>query len=168
MSDQYKLIILPKAQKDIRGIILYIARELMAPHAALNLQDEFQKEINSLAKMPKRIKNVDEQPWKDAGIRKTRVKNYYIYFLVDDEEMAVKVNAVIYPLLRERVHYLKETEKGREEMCQIMENRINEEKIELAKKAIARGKLSLEEIAETLSLPLAFVQELARPKAVMA
>jgi plasmid stabilization system protein ParE len=96
MSDQYKLIILPEAQKDIRGIILYIARELMAPQAALNLQDEFQKEINSLAKMPKRIKTVDEQPWKDAGIRKTRVKNYYIYFLVDDEEMAVKVNAVIY------------------------------------------------------------------------
>ena len=52
-------------------------------------------------------------------------------------------------------------------MCQIMENRINEEKIELAKKAIARGKLSLEEIAETLSLPLAFVQELARPQTVM-
>ena len=96
MSDQYKLIILPEAQKDIRGIILYIARELMAPQAALNLQDEFQKEINSLSKMPKRIKTVDEQPWKDAGIRKTRVKNYYIYFLVDDEEMAVKVNAVIY------------------------------------------------------------------------
>jgi len=46
--------------------------------------------------MPKRIKTVDEQPWKDIGLRKTRVKNYYIYFLVDDEEMAVKVNAVIY------------------------------------------------------------------------
>ena len=96
MSDQYRLIVLPEAQKDIRGIILYIARELMAPQAALNLQDEFQKEINSLANMPKRIKTVDEQPWKDAGIRKTRVKNYYIYFIVDDDEMAVKVNAVIY------------------------------------------------------------------------
>lgn len=96
MSDQYKLIILPEAQKDLREIILYIVRELAAPQAALNLQDEFQKEINSLARMPKRIKTVDEQPWKDAGIRKTRVKNYYIYFLVDDEEMAVKVNAVIY------------------------------------------------------------------------
>ena len=96
MSEQYRLIILPEAQKDIRNIILYIARELAAPQAALNLQDEFQKEINSLAEMPKRIKTVDEQPWKDAGIRKTRVKNYYIYFLVDDEEMAVKVNAVIY------------------------------------------------------------------------
>ena len=96
MSDQYRLIILPEAQKDIREIVLYIARELAAPQTALNLQDEFQREINSLAKMPKRIKTVDEQPWKDAGIRKTRVKNYYIYFLVDDAEMAVKVNAVIY------------------------------------------------------------------------
>ena len=96
MSDQYRLIILPEAQNDIRGIILYIARELMAPQAALNLQTEFQKEIKSLANMPKRIKTVDEQPWKDAGIRKTRVKNYYIYFIVDDEKMAVKVNAVIY------------------------------------------------------------------------
>ena len=70
MSDEYKLIILPEAQKDIRDIIIYIAKEL--------------------------IKTVDEQPWKDAGIRKTRVKNYYIYFLVDDDEMSVKVNAVIY------------------------------------------------------------------------
>ena len=96
MSDQYKLIILPEAQKDIREIVLYIARDLAAPQAALNLQDEFQKEINSLARMPKRIKTVDLQPWKDAGIRKIRVKNYYIYFLVDDAEMAVKVNAVIY------------------------------------------------------------------------
>ena len=96
MSEQYRLIILPEAQKDIRSIILYIARELAAPQAALNLLDEFQKEIHSLAKMPKRIKTVDEQPWKNAGIRKTRVKNYYIYFFVDDEEMAVKVNAVIY------------------------------------------------------------------------
>ena len=96
MSDQYKLIILPEAQQDIRNIVLYIAGELAAPQAALNLQAEFEKEIRSLSKMPNRIKTVDEQPWKDAGIRKTRVKNYYIYFLVDDDEMAVKVNAVIY------------------------------------------------------------------------
>ncbi len=96
MSDRYKLIILPEAQKDIRGIVVYIVKELMAPQAALDLQDEFQKAIKSLERAPKRIKTVDEQPWKNAGIRKIRVKNYYIYFLVDDEEMAVKVNAVIY------------------------------------------------------------------------
>ena len=96
MSDLYKLIILPEAQKDIRDIVLYIARELAAPQAALNLQAAFEKEIRTLAGRPKRIKTVNEQPWKDTGIRKIRIKNYYIYFLVDDEEMAVKVNAVIY------------------------------------------------------------------------
>lgn len=96
MSDQYRLIILPGAQQDIRSIVLYIARELAAPQAALNLQKELENGIKSLAKMLKHIKTVDEQPWKDAGVRKTRVRNYYIYFLVDDEEMAVKVNAVIY------------------------------------------------------------------------
>lgn len=93
---EYKLIILPEAQRDIRDIVIYIARELTAPQAALNLQDEFEKAIKSLSDRPKRIKTVNEQPWKDVGIRKIRVKNYYIYFLVDDDEMAVKVNAVIY------------------------------------------------------------------------
>ena len=96
MSKQYKLIILPEAQKDIREIVIYIARELAAPQAALNLQAEFEKGINTLAERPKRIKTVNEQPWKDTGIRKIRVKNYYIYFLVDDDKMAVKINAVIY------------------------------------------------------------------------
>ena len=96
MSEEYKLIMLPEAQKDIRDIVIYIARELAAPQAALNLQDDIEKEINSLKFKPKRIRTVDEEPWKSVGIRKTRVKNYYIYFLVDDKEMAVKINAVIY------------------------------------------------------------------------
>lgn len=66
------------------------------------------------------------------------------------------------PILRERVRVLKETEGGRQEVCQIMENRINEEKIELAKDAIIKGDLALEQIAAVLKLPLAFVQELAK------
>ena len=53
---------------------------------------------------------------------------------LDSPHASVDASEIINPLLRERVHYLKETEGGREEMCQIMENRINEEKIELAKK----------------------------------
>lgn len=96
MADQYKLIILPEAQKDIRDIVVYIARDLMAPQAALALQDDLEERIRSLGVQPKRFKSVDEQPWKDAGIRKTRVKNYYIYYLIDDKDKAVKIIAVIY------------------------------------------------------------------------
>ena len=68
------------------------------------------------------------------------------------------------PLLRNRVSYLKETEGGREEVCKIVEDLITEEKIEMAKAAIAEGDLTLEQIAKTLRLPLPFVQELAKLK----
>lgn len=96
MSAKYRLIILPEAQKDIREIVLYIARELAAPQAALNLQDAFREGINSLAKMPERVKTVDEQSWKDAGVRKIRIKNYYIYFVISEADHVVKIMAVIY------------------------------------------------------------------------
>lgn len=96
MSDYYKPIILPEAQHDIKEIVLYIAQELFSPQAALNLQDAFQEEIRKLSYMPTRIESIDEEPWGSQGVRKIRVKNYYIYFIVDDNEMAVKVNAVIY------------------------------------------------------------------------
>ena len=96
MSKYYKLIILPEAQKDIRDIIIYIVKELEAPKAALNLQETFKKTIDSLKEKPKRIRLIDEQPWKNIGVRKTRVKNYYIYFLVDDLELTVKILAIIY------------------------------------------------------------------------
>ena len=107
MSDMYTPIILPEAQKDIREIVLYIARELAAPQAALSLEEKFRETIDSLRKNPQRIKTVDDQPWKDAGIRKTRVKNYYIYFIIDDEKMQVKVNAVIY-VGRDQVRQMEE------------------------------------------------------------
>ena len=57
MSAKYKLIILPEAQKDIREIVLYVARELAAPQAALDLQDAFHDGMKNLVKMPERIKS---------------------------------------------------------------------------------------------------------------
>jgi len=72
---------------------------------------------------------------------------------------------IINPVLRERVRYLKETEEGVEEMCELMDNRINEEKeeqkIELATEAIKEGDLSLNRIATLFKLPLSFVEELS-------
>ena len=79
-----------------------------------------------------------------------------------------KAEDILSPILRERVRVLKETEGGRQEVCQIMENWINEEKIELAKNAIKKGSLTLEQIADVLELPLAFVQELAKTTPIYA
>ena len=110
MSELYDLIILPEAELDIRNIVMYIAIELAAPQAALNLQRIIEKEIRSLSYMPDRIRLVDEQPWRAAGIRRTRVKNYFIYFFIDENRMTVYINAVIYSG-RDQTQQLRERNK---------------------------------------------------------
>ena len=70
--------------------------------------------------------------------------------------------------MRDRVRILKETEGGREEVCQLMEDRITEEKIEMAKDEIRLGELTLEQISRAFKLPLPVVQELARTQSVSA
>ena len=45
---------------------------------------------------PYRVKCIDEQPWGELGFRKIRVKNYYVYFWVDENKREVQILAVIY------------------------------------------------------------------------
>lgn len=72
---------------------------------------------------------------------------------------------MFYPELAKPVRHFKETEGGRSQVCKAMEEygkRIaTKEKEESALKMIARGKLTLKEIAEDLELPLKRVEELA-------
>lgn len=80
---------------------------------------------------------------------------------------------MFYPILARQVKYFKETEGGQEIMCQIFEDlaekraeeraeeRAIEEKKSFARRMIAKGKLSIEEIAEYTDLPIEEVKELA-------
>lgn len=82
---------------------------------------------------------------------------------------------MFYGILKDGMRHYKETQGGRTEMCKAIEKygkeqrlegksegRI-EEKIETAKRLIAKGKSSLEEIAEATELPLECVKEIAQP-----
>ena len=72
---------------------------------------------------------------------------------------------MFYPELAKQVKYFKETEGGREIVCQIFEElaekRVTEEKKAFACRLIARGKQTLEEIAEDTDLPLEEIKTLA-------
>lgn len=72
---------------------------------------------------------------------------------------------MFYPLLAEQVRHFKETEGGRKIMSKNVEDwamgKVLEDRKENAKKMIAKGKLTLDEIAEYASLPLEIVEELA-------
>ena len=92
----YKVRITAQAAEHLRGIREYIVREFKAPKTAKNMIRSLRKEMASLSKMPTRVKTIEEQPWGDKGIRKTRYKNYYIYFWISEETKTVQVIAVVY------------------------------------------------------------------------
>ena len=66
-----------------------------------------------------------------------------------------------YEELSRRVRHFKETEKGVDTMCDILDEMKNGVRIENARKMIKSGKLSLEDIAEYSGLSLDKVRELA-------
>ena len=80
---------------------------------------------------------------------------------------------MFYPILAKQLKYFKETEGGQNIMCQVFEDlaekraekRAEEARIEekkaLARRLIARGKLTIEEIAEDADLPIEVVRDLA-------
>jgi toxin ParE1/3/4 len=92
----YEVKVTRQAHGQIREIALYIANECCAPEAAQNLLDKLEASINDLAEMPKRHSLVDKEPWRSTGVRKVTVKNFLIYFWVDEENMKVLVTGVIY------------------------------------------------------------------------
>ena len=93
---KYKVKAVRQAKSHLTAIKEYIAFELLAPDTARNMLNLLRQSIQSLSDEPYRIKTIDEQPWGSQGIRKTRVKNYYIYFWIDEGNKCVYVIAVIY------------------------------------------------------------------------
>ncbi len=92
----YKVRITRQARNHLREIKAYITEMLRAPGTANNTISVLKKEIKSLSEMPERIKLTDEEPWRSEGVRRMRVKNYFVYFWIDEENGKVQVTSVVY------------------------------------------------------------------------
>ncbi len=93
---EYTVKITDYASVQLREIFQYIKYSLQAPETALQLLDLLEKQINSLSQFPNRISLTHEEPWRSCGIHKMPVKNYLIYFWIDETVKEVHVTAVIY------------------------------------------------------------------------
>lgn len=96
MSSKYEVRVTRQAMEQMKEIKTYISEELFVPETAERLLEEIKKKMISLAVLPKRHALVDEEPWKGENVRKIIVKNFLIYYWVDDEKCKVHVIAVIY------------------------------------------------------------------------
>ena len=94
--DEYKIKVTRQAKEHLALIREYIATELKEPAIAKRTLELLKKEMMSLQTMPYRVKCIDEQPWGELSFRKIRVKNYYVYFWVDENKREVQILAVIY------------------------------------------------------------------------
>ena len=93
---EYEVKVTEYAENELRGIAQYILNELKAPQAAINTLQAIRKEIKTLNRMPARIHQTPEEPWKSFGIRRMPVRNFYVYFWIDDEAFRVQVTNVVY------------------------------------------------------------------------
>lgn len=105
--DTYSIIITRQAKEQLANIRDYILYELKSLENARQTINRLFGEIKKLNYMPHRIKVIEEMPWKEYGIRKIRVKNYYIYYWINESEKTVFVVSVIY-VKRNQVKQLQE------------------------------------------------------------
>ena len=93
---EYEVRITLQAQAHLREIKDYIAQKLLAPEAAKSTVQRLGTVMAALSKMPKRVPLVEEEPWRAEGVRVRAVKNFLIYFWVNEAEKTVQIIAVIY------------------------------------------------------------------------
>ena len=93
---EYRVTLTPQATEQMHQTVLYIAQTLQEPQTAKRWADLLYKEIAGLNFMPSRYPLTDEEPWRTNGIHKMAVKNFLVYYLIDEESKSVSVTAVIY------------------------------------------------------------------------
>lgn len=96
MTDNYKVGYSADALSDLREIYAYIANELFVPETAAAQVGRIRKEVWSLNFMPARYALVEWEPWHSMKMHQLPVDNFIVYYLVDDEKMAVTVVRVFY------------------------------------------------------------------------
>jgi toxin ParE1/3/4 len=92
----YRVTLTPQATGQIQQTMLYIAQTLQAPQTAKHWADLLYHKIAGLRFMPARHPLTEEEPWHTKGIHKMPVKNFLIYYLIDEKSKSVIVTAVIY------------------------------------------------------------------------
>lgn len=94
--EQYAVKITEPARRQLQEIIRYIAEDLQEKRTAIRMLDTLEKELLSLSRLPNQVALTEEEPWNSAGIRKLPVKNYLVYFWVNEEQKQVQITAVVF------------------------------------------------------------------------
>ena len=94
--ETYDVIIWSAAKASMNDIADYIMTVLKAPEAADDTVLTIRKAIRDLNFMPQRYAILPEDFLEKEGIRRMQVRNYFVYFNVDEANMRVNILDVLY------------------------------------------------------------------------
>ena len=94
----YKVVYLPTARKQLEDAVMYIAIDLCAPDAAMNLADEVDQAVQKLKEMPYRFPIYHTLYAMKREIRSFPVKNYNVYYVIDEDSKTVEIWRVLHRL----------------------------------------------------------------------
>ena len=92
----YTLDVTNIAEEDILDTISYIANVLKAPAAANNLLDEIERHEEILENTPNIYPFVPDEYLAQRGLKFTRIKNYLLFYTVNEDERIVTVIRFLY------------------------------------------------------------------------
>lgn len=92
----YRVEYSQEALVDIKSIYTYISQILHAPLTARRQVNRIRKEIRDLEAFPTRYMLVEWEPWASMKMHRLPVDNYVVFYLVDEQAMAVKIVRIVY------------------------------------------------------------------------
>ena len=94
--DKYRVMLTPRARRDLDGIYAYIAERFLERQTAEGMLDALEEEIFSLETMPFRCAERNRGIYAGKGYRQLFVKNYTVVYRVDEAAKTVIVVTVRY------------------------------------------------------------------------
>ena len=92
----YDLFYTAKARDDLEGIYKYIAFSLQEPMTAGKLYQSITAAVHSLEDLPMHNALHESEPWRSRGLRRMPVKNYLVFYTVNEGKGSVNIIRIMY------------------------------------------------------------------------
>ncbi|MBR5412885.1 MAG: type II toxin-antitoxin system RelE/ParE family toxin [Fibrobacter sp.] len=93
---EYSVFLTEQAKSDLAEIYSYISVELKSKKSAENVISSLHQAMKALSLMPSRYHQFPNEPWISEGVRYFTVRNYSIFYTIDEKNLNVSIVHVIY------------------------------------------------------------------------
>ena len=92
----YRVDVSKVAENDLGEIVRYIASQLSSPDTAMDMMELLEESMSSLSEMLQRFSLLEDDRLSQMGYRKLVVKNYIVFFSIDERNKVVDVERILY------------------------------------------------------------------------